>query len=150
MAKAPADCRRQALNLLARREHSRVELERKLKVRSHKDDLIKDVLDELIDEGLLASDRFTEIFVRTRAAKGQGPVRIRMELAKRGIPKCDTWLDADEYDWNALAAETRIKRFGTKLPGGFKDRARQVRFLEYRGFSHDQIANALEFGDKSD
>ena len=51
------------------------------------------------------------------------------------------------FDWDALARETRVKRFGRSLPDDFKEKARQMRFLEYRGFGHDQIRRALESDD---
>ena len=78
-------CTRAALELLARREHSRRELTRKLAARGFPDDVIAPALDELERSGALADARFTDSFVRSRIAKGQGPQRIRAELAQRGI-----------------------------------------------------------------
>lgn len=143
-------CRRRALDLLARREHSRLELERKLGQRGHPPDLIAGILDALTDEGLIAADRFAESFVRSRAGRGQGPVRIRHELAERGVEHGEAYVDDAAYDWRTLAGEARIKRFGSARPASFKERARQARFLQYRGFTGEQIAAALEFGDESD
>jgi len=143
-------CRRAAVALLARREHSRLELERKLAARSHRREVVTAVLDVLEAEGLLAADRFIESFVRTRAARGFGPVRIALELAERGIGGGEGLLREAGYDWPALAAAVRVKRFGPARPADFKARARQARFLEYRGFSSEQIARALEIGADSD
>ena len=53
-----------------------------------------------------------------------------------------------EFDWSRLAIEVRIKRFGRAKPLEFKEKSRQARFLEYRGFNLDQINGALEFGDE--
>ena len=150
MADSRPTPRRQALDLLARREHSRLELERKLAARGFEPDLISEALDQLGRENLQSDARFAASFVQARAARGQGPVRIRMELAERGVGGADTYLRAAGLDWAALARETRIKRFGKAVPGDFKEKARQMRFLQYRGFSHDQITAALEFGDDSD
>ncbi len=83
----PGACERAALDLLARREHSRRELERKLGARGFTDELIAPTLDALEESGELASARFTASFIRARAAKGQGPARIRAELAERGIDR---------------------------------------------------------------
>jgi regulatory protein len=138
-------CRLKAMDLLARREHSRLELERKLAARSFDEQLTGEVLDALEREGLLSAERFTESFVATRYAKGQGPLRIRRELAERGIESTADWRNDPRFDWDRLAGETRIKRFGAEPPQDIKARARQVRFLEYRGFGHDQIKRALEF-----
>ncbi|HVJ31411.1 MAG TPA: regulatory protein RecX, partial [Gammaproteobacteria bacterium] len=74
-------CTRTALELLARREHSRRELTRKLAARGFSDDVVSPVLDKLERTGALADARFTDSFVRSRIGKGQGPQRIRAELA---------------------------------------------------------------------
>jgi regulatory protein len=138
-------CKRQALDLLARREHSRRELERKLAARGFSDDLIGPTLDNLEASGALAAARFTESFIRARVARGKGPVRIRAELAERGVGDAqgvDALRDSN-VDWVAEARSARSKRFGAELPRDFRERARQARFLQSRGFSSAQIAAAL-------
>jgi regulatory protein len=141
-----------ALDLLARREHSRQELERKLRARDFPADTIEATLAELTNSGALAEVRFTESFVRSRAARGKGPVRIRMELEERGIAADESKpvLAREEQDWHALARAVRAKRFGPTRPKDFKERARQARFLQYRGFDAAQIKSALEGDDDSD
>ena len=145
-------CRRRALDLLARREHSRFELERKLTARSFPQALIAEVLDRLEESGALTAARFTDSFVRSRLAKGQGPARIRAELLERGIDKsrADEVLRTREIDWVAAARSVRGKRFGAAQPRDFKERARQARFLQYRGFESSHIHAALEVGEDSD
>lgn len=143
-----ADCKRRALDLLVRREHSRLELERKLGARGFAAHTIAPVLDDLEQSGALAGDRFTESFVRSRAARGQGPVRIRAELAARGVDAALASASIAEVGmrWNEMAAEVRRKRFGVEPPRDFKERARQARFLEYRGFERAHIEAALGRG----
>ena len=145
-------CTRAAVELLARREHSRRELDRKLKARGFPDAVIAAVLDELERTGALANARFTDSFVRSRIAKGQGPQRIRAELAQRGILDSDAaeGLAAAAVDWVAEIRAVRIKRFGAELPRDYAERARQARFLQYRGFDSAQIRAALEFEADSD
>jgi regulatory protein len=145
-------CRRQALDLLARREHSRYELERKLAARGFDAALIAPALDRLERDGLLVAARFTETFIRSRAAKGQGPKRIRAELAARGVDEhqAEQLLQAAGIDWAAAAASVRRKRFGAERPVGFADRARQAKFLQYRGFDSAAIKAALELKADSD
>jgi regulatory protein len=139
-------CRRRAMDLLARREHSRVELTRKLGSRGFADDTLAATLDELEREGLLADHRFAESFIRSRAGRGQGPVRIMSELGTRGVDASTAaeLIRESGVDWPGLAAETRIKRFGREAPASYTERARQARFLQYRGFEGDQIAAALD------
>jgi len=145
-------CTRVALELLARREHSRRELVRKLGARGFPDDVIAPVLDELERTGALANARFTDSFVRSRIAKGQGPQRIRAELTQRGIADAEAadGLRAADVDWLATIRAVRAKRFGPELPRDYAERARQARFLQYRGFDSAQIRAALEFDGDSD
>ena len=72
-------------------------------------------------------------------------MRIRMELEQRGVAGSliDQALDASDVDWGEPAAEVRRKRFGPGLPTDFRERARQSRFLQYRGFDAGQLARAL-------
>ena len=102
-----AACTRVALELLARREHSRRELARKLAARGFPSDVVSAVLDQLERTGALADARFTDSFVRSRIGKGQGPQRIRAELAQRGITVV-AWYLAPYTD---RAYETRWQRW---------------------------------------
>jgi regulatory protein len=138
------------MDLLARREHSRRELAEKLTARGFETERVARVLDELEQDGLLSAERFAQSFVTARYAKGQGPRRIRAELTERGIESADDYLRDERFDWVSLARSVRVKRFGPAPPKDLKDKARQVRFLEYRGFGHDQIRRALEFDENSD
>jgi regulatory protein len=150
-ADAPA-CTRAALELLARREHSRLELTRKLATRGFPAEIITPVLADLERSGALAEARFTATFVRSRVARGQGPARIRAELAQRGITDSDAdgVLREAEVDWLATIHAVRRKRFGPDPPRDYAERARQARFLQYRGFNTAQIRAALELDPDSD
>ncbi len=134
-----------AMDLLARREHSERELARKLKARGFDADVCAGVLDGLVADGLLDDARFAEAFVHSRFQRGAGPQKIRAELRERGvgdalIEQCIAALDAD---WQARLRAVREKKFGTELPADFRERSRQMRFLQQRGFSAEQIARAL-------
>lgn len=134
-----------AVGLLARREHSRAELVRKLGERGVPAALIDEVLGSLAARNLQSDARYAEALVTSRIGRGQGPVRIRRELAERGVAaaEIDQALQAADADWFQLARETRRRRFGAELPGEWKERVRQSRFLEYRGFGSEQIRYAL-------
>lgn len=134
-----------AMNWLARREHSEAELREKLAARDFAPDIIAATVAELAADGLVSDERFAESFVTARMRKGQGPVRIRAELRRRGIGSELTQLHVDESgrDWVALAREVRSRKFGDACPGEFKEKARQMRFLEYRGFDGGQIRAAV-------
>lgn len=147
-----AACTRTALDLLARREHSRRELTRKLGGRGFPDDVIAPALDDLERSGALVEARFTESFVHSRVAKGQGPARIRAELAQRGVAdeQIDGALHEAGVDWRETIRAVRRKRFGPELPRDYRERARQARFLEYRGFGSADIRAALELDGEQD
>lgn len=103
------------------------------------------VLDRLEAQHLQDDSRFVEVFVRSRAARGQGPLRIAQELRQRGIPDAQARaaLDDEAYDWTSLARETLLRQFKSP-PADLKGRARQARFLEYRGFSASQVRAAMK------
>jgi len=147
-----AACQRTAVELLARRDHSRLELERKLATRGFPGAMIAAALDSLERSGVLAAARFAESFVRSRVAKGQGPVRIRAELAQRGVgaEAAEHLLKSPDIDWQDSIRAVRRKRFGASPPRDYRERARQARFLQYRGFTPDQVRAALELDADSD
>ncbi|WP_181295444.1 recombination regulator RecX [Pseudomonas sp. Q2-TVG4-2] len=143
----PASVRRAAMDLLARREHGRMELSRKLRSRGAPTELIEPALDRLAEEGLLSEARYLESFVRMRANAGYGPLRIREELAQRGLPReaIEQTLRDSGFDWNAQLHEVWLRKFG-ELPGDQREKARQGRFLSYRGYSLEMIGRLLRGG----
>jgi len=136
-----ADIRRAALDYLARREHSELELSRKLRAKGFEAADIQGVLSTLSNEGLLNHTRFVENYIHYRRNRGYGPVRIRAELLERGIAEnlIVAQLNIADNTWLDLGREVRTKRFKSVLPLDFKQRAQQMRFLHYRGFTRDQI-----------
>ncbi len=141
----PLEARKKAMDLLARREHSRDELARKLEAAGFEANAIVDALETLRKDGLQSDKRFVESFVQSRVAQGKGPVRIRRDLAERGIRETciDSALRNVEVDWDELACEIRRKKFGAAMPEDFPTKARQMRFLQYRGFESEQIHVAV-------
>ena len=145
MSDDAVQARKKAMDLLARREHARVELERKLTAAGFGADVTVDVLQRLADEGLQSDRRFVQSFVQSRINQGKGPLRIHADLGQRGIAASlvDQALEEAGEDWYALARETREKKFGRSQPVEFRDKARQMRLLQYRGFEPDQIQAAF-------
>jgi len=145
----PVQARKSALDLLARREHSERELSRKLSARNYEPGLIESTLTGLVDEGLLDNARFAESFVHSRYQRGQGPQKIRAELRERGIEDdlITACLENSDLDWPGLALQVREKRFGAEPPASYKERTRQMRFLQQRGFSSEQINGVFNMPD---
>ncbi|ATH83014.1 recombination regulator RecX [Ectopseudomonas hydrolytica] len=141
----PLAVRRAAMDLLARREHGRVELTRKLRKRGAPDELIDGALDRLAEEGLLSEARYLESFVAYRARAGYGPQRIREELGQRGLARgdIDQALRDSGIDWFEQLRETWQRKYAGRLPNDARERAQQGRFLAYRGYSLDMIGRLL-------
>jgi len=133
------------MDMLARREHSERELSRKLASRGYDEAVIGETVDGLVADGLLSNDRFVESFVHSRYQRGQGPLKIRAELRERGIGDAmiEDCLESYTDRWRELAGEVREKKFGATLPGDFRERSRQMRFLQQRGFDTEQIRSVL-------
>ncbi|MBF8269906.1 MAG: regulatory protein RecX [Gammaproteobacteria bacterium] len=132
--------------MLARREHSTRELERKLGVREFGPEAIARVIGQLRREGLQSDRRFTDSYIHSRIEKGYGPSRIAMELRDKGIGAelIEELLTIREADWPACVERVREKKFGHTKPGNFREQARQARFLQYRGFSSEQIRDLFK------
>lgn len=130
-----------AIYLLAQREHSVFELRRKLTKAEFEEAEIENVLQQLIETNLQSDRRYTEAYINSRSNRGFGWQRIRRELTQRGVDGDDinAVIPTLEIDWFALAIAARHKRFGEQRPDDFKERAKQQRFLYYRGFTHEQI-----------
>ncbi|WP_040261101.1 recombination regulator RecX [Pseudomonas massiliensis] len=141
----PVAVRRAAMDLLARREHGRVELERKLRQKGAPAELIAGALDRLAEEGLLSEARYLESFISYRARSGHGPARIREELTQRGLQRSDVEqaLRESALDWPALLRDLWERKFDGRAPSDAKERARQTRYLLYRGYSMDMVGRLL-------
>lgn len=139
--------RRTAMDLLARREHGRAELARKLRQRGAAPELIDGALARLAEEGLLSDARFLESYIRSRASAGYGPLRIRDELARRGLLRAEVEraLADSGIDWTDNLHELWRRRFSS-LPQDARERGRQGRFLLQRGFAHEAVNRLLRSG----
>ncbi len=129
------------MDLLSRREHSYKELFDKLRSRNFEADDISSALDKLQSENLLNDERFTESYVHYRVQKGFGPLRIKNELSEKGV---DTELVQRQMEvyvsiWSELMQKQRIKKFGAEIPEDYKEKMKQARFLQIRGFSPESV-----------
>jgi regulatory protein len=141
----PAAIRLAAMNLLSRREHSLGELRQKLRRRFGNADEVESQLQRLVAEGLQSDARFGESFARMRAARGYGPARLRHEMRERQLSDTDInqAFEAAELDWYALAEEVFRKKFGGAGPVDRRERARRMRFMQYRGFAREHYGHLL-------
>jgi regulatory protein len=136
-----------ALKLLAGREYSRFELERKLAAREPEPGELKRALDELQAKGFLDEQRVVDSLVHRRAGR-LGAGRIRQELQAKGldaerIAVAVASLNATEFE---RAREVWRKKFGA-LPQDAGERAKQARFLAARGFGGEVVRRVLNTPD---
>ena len=122
-----------------RREHSKLELFKKLQLMGYDDDIINSSISKLVKQSYQSDNRFAEGFMLMRFNQGKGPIKIALELKMRGIKT----FDLSAFDWFQLAKEIRQKKFGDASSLEYKEIAKQKRFLQSRGFNLDQINQAF-------
>ncbi|GGB51026.1 regulatory protein RecX [Oceanisphaera marina] len=135
-----------ALGLLSRRDHSRLELSQKLRQRQFDVELIEQALDKLEQQQWLSDHRFAVVQVRQHIFKKHGPLRIRMELKRKGVNEAyiEQALAEEDPDWFELALVCYQSRFRNRDIPDIKEKAKRMRYLQSRGFNSDQIRYALE------
>ncbi len=106
--------------------------------------IVDPLIERLAAEKLLDDHRYVENYLSYHAARGQGPLRVRAQLRKKGVAGdlIEECLGAFP-DWNAVLQSARCRKFGRTLPDSYADRVRQARFLGYRGFTSAQVRSAL-------
>jgi regulatory protein len=145
-----AEARKKAMDYLARREYGRLELIKKLESAGFDPDVSDCAVAQLTAEGLQSDRRFLEAFIQSRINQGKGPARIHADLSRRGVSDSliHTVLEETQQNWRELARAVRTKKFGAARPRDFKEKARQMRFLRYRGFESGHIQAALSADDE--
>ena len=130
--------------LLAMREHSRYELRKKLILRDIDLKLALPQLDKFTAADIQSELRFAQSLVRSRAAKGKGPQRIRAELREHQIDDelAKRALAEQDIDWFELARQVMVKKYGEGKAPSWQEKQKRSRFLQYRGFSLEQIQYA--------
>jgi regulatory protein len=135
--------RSRAFSFLAQREHSRVELGRKLAVHVQEGDDVETLLDELAANGWLSDARYAEQTIRSKARRF-GPIKLAHALRAKGI---DDDAIAAGFRAAGIDGASRIdavwkSRFRTP-PVDAREKARQARFLQGRGFAADEVMRFL-------
>jgi len=140
-----AEIREHCIRLLTRREHSQRELLDKLALKGFDRAVTQQLIDVLNDEGWQSDERFAEAYARHRIKKGFGPIKISYELRQKGIAEFN--LENVVMDlagsWLDLIAQVYKKKYGEDKPVSKKERVKQSRFLQQRGFSHEMIKTVL-------
>jgi regulatory protein len=129
-----------ALDALARRDYATEDMRKKLLDKGFESAVVGALLEQLHKEKLLDDRRYVENFVILHAERGQGPMRVRRDLQKMGLPGPLVEDTVDAYpDWLLHLKKARQKKFGSEPPTDYADRQRQARFLSHRGYTVSQI-----------
>lgn len=139
----PASLRNRALGYLARREHSRAGLARKLALAGHDEAAIAPLLDHFEEKGWLSDRRFAESYVADHRARA-GSLKLAHALRQHGIAEAtiESVLSENRDSEAARAHNVWEKKFGTPAASA-AEKAKQIRFLQGRGFSPDVIRRVL-------
>lgn len=166
--KAESRLRWLAFYYLSRREYGKAELKQKLIDKEQAPDKIDALLDEFEEKGYQSDYRTTLMLIRENIRKGRGRGRIKQEFYRKKIAlpsNIDELIDmanaeseefrefvddsadnlVDGVDWLKLAVTARTKKYGDDIPTEQKDKAKQLRFLQYRGFQSDICFAALNY-----
>ena len=101
-----------ALKMLMRREHSQLELLKKLQLKGYDDENINSSISLLTEQNYQSDERFSESFILMRYNQGKGPLKIAFELKGRGINK----FNLTAFDWSKLAKEVGLKNLDIAYP----------------------------------
>ena len=131
---------------MSRREHSAFEIRDKLTKREFDDSEITQAIAELIKGDWLSDERFAEAYIRMRQIKGFGPIRISMELNERGVKESivDMHLHTHDDIWFESLKQQYKKKYKNKMIVDYNDKAKRIRFLQYRGFPLDIIYQVVK------
>ena len=137
-----------ALGLLTRREHSRLELARKLQQRGVERDQAEAAIGKLTEAGWQDDGRFAESLLRSRASSGYGPAYIRAELATHGLGSevIAVVMEGFEGDWVENARDLLQRRHPQALAGDRDARRKAADFLLRRGFAMEHVRAAIPGG----
>jgi len=135
-----------AVKLLSRREHSAQEIREKLRQREFDSAEIEQTIEELKAGGWLSDERFAEAYIRMRQLKGFGPVRIAMELKERGVDELivEAQLDTNDASWMQVLEQQYQKKYRNTAIDDYNEKAKRIRFLQYRGFTLDAIYQVVK------
>ena len=140
-----SDVYSKAVDLLAIREHSTKELIIKLQNKFPKFKDFNEIIERLQRENLLNNTRYAQAYIRMRAKKGFGSLRISQELKEKGITtEIINENISDEIDWYLVMQQAFKKKYPLGKADSLKDVIKQKRFLANRGFSFEEIESVFD------
>ena len=134
-----------AIQLLSRRDHGEYELYQKLSLKGYEQDAIEEAINFCLDHNYLDDLRYAKSQIRQHVYKGHGERRVRQELNQKRVSEStiEKAMEEEPQDWFELAKSAAEKKFKGIKAKDAKEYAKQVRFLQYRGYNFEQISYAL-------
>lgn len=134
-----------AVSLLARRDYASGELARTLSKMTENREKIDKALSRLVECGYLDDNRLITRMIDKHVRKKHGPARIKQEIRQKGFSPelVEQMLEKVDVDWYAMARELKVSKFGDAVASEAKEKNKQIRYLQYKGFSMDMIFEAL-------
>ena len=131
------------MGLLARREHSCLELKQKMKIRGFDDQLIDQQIIEFSERDWQSEKRYGDMLLRSRVLKCHGPLKIKSEMKNKGLSSSIIHGSKfEQIDWTSLATEALNKKYSSKSHSQ-QEQNKRYRFLQQRGFTTEQIKIAF-------
>lgn len=134
-----------AFALLARREYSKLELIEKLKNSAQHPQEVLDLVEELAQSNYQNDQRVAESTLSSQIRQGKGIYRIKQKLQEKGLDPTLIEHELQDIDWLEQAYQLKVKKFGTEIATDPKIKAKQIRFLQYRGFHLDICLQAIHY-----
>ena len=134
-----------AIQLLSRRDHGECELYQKLIYKGYDENAVYEAIKFCLDHNYLDDLRYAKSQIRQHVYKGHGERRIRQELKQKRVADSvvEQAMEEEPQEWFVLAKQVAEKKFKGQKATEPKEYAKQVRFLQYRGYSFEQIDYAL-------
>ena len=132
-----------AFALLTRKEYAKAELIEKLSLYAQDRDEVLALVEELSERQYQSYQRVAEMVLSSQIRKGKGPNRIKQALKHKQLDSNLILEDIQDVDWFEQAYQLKVKKFGIQIEKDPKQKAKQIRFLQYRGFDMNVIMKAI-------
>ena len=138
-----ARLRAYAFALLAKREYSKQELTDKLNLYALAPEEVGNLIEELEQQHYQSDERVAHLVLSSQIRQGKGPRRIFQALQKKSVDQEYIENELHDIDWIEQAYQLKVKKFGEEVSKDQKNIAKQVRYLQYRGYDMDVIFKAI-------
>lgn len=132
-----------AFAVLTRREYSKKEFIDKLSTHAQSRDEVLALVDEFAAANYQSDERVAEMTLRSQVLRGKGPQRIKQVLKSKALDQAHVKEQLKEIDWFAQAYQLKVRKYGIEVATDPKLKAKQARFLLYRGFQMDVVIKAI-------